>query len=346
MFVDSAVIFVSSGSGGNGKISFRREKFAPKGGPDGGNGGKGGDIIFRANSHMTTLLDFRYRQHYRAKNGADGGSSNWTGKSAKNIVIQVPCGTVITNADTGETLADLTEHGQEITIAHGGKGGRGNAEFATSTNQAPRYAEPGESGQEIKVRLELKLLADVGLVGFPNAGKSTLISSLSAARPKIGDYPFTTLVPNLGVVSLHNDATRAKSESFCLADIPGLIEGAHKGKGLGVQFLRHVERTDALVFLLDPTAEIKPIEQFKLLRKELKLFNPELDRKERIVCISKADALTNDERAKLGAIKIRGEKPLRLISGVSGEGLEELKQAMWSALQAARRAKAEEIAAD
>lgn len=336
MFVDRAIIHISSGNGGNGKVSFRREKFAPMGGPNGGNGGKGGDIVFTANPNMSTLLDFRYKQHYRAENGQPGASSNWTGKSAKSVVIQVPCGTLICDAETDEVLADLTTAGEEVTILRGGKGGRGNAEFATATNQAPRYAEPGQEGEERKIRLELKLLADVGLVGFPNAGKSTLIASVSAARPKIADYPFTTLVPNLGIVSLYDDPTRSRSESFCVADIPGLIEGAHEGRGLGFQFLRHVERTQVLVFLLDPLAEISPKDQFKLLRKELKLFNPELDSKERIICISKADALTDDERKELAKIKFRGEKPVRIISGVSGEHLGDLKHAMWDALQTAR----------
>ncbi len=337
MFVDRAVIHIASGNGGKGIISFRREKFAPMGGPNGGNGGKGGDIIFRANPNMTTLLDFRYKQHYRAENGKDGANSNWTGKSAKDIVVQVPCGTVICDADTEEILADLTTAGEEVTLLYGGNGGRGNAEFTTSTNQAPRYAEPGWPGAERKIRLELKLIADIGLVGFPNAGKSTLISSISAARPKIADYPFTTLIPNLGIVSLYNDPTHASSEHFCVADIPGLIEGAHEGRGLGFQFLRHVERTQVLVFLLDPLAEIAPKDQFKMLRKELKLFNPNLDHKERIICISKADSLTEEQRKELAKLKIRGEKAIRIISGVSGEHLAELKRAMWDALQTARK---------
>lgn len=336
MFVDRAVIHIASGNGGKGIVSFRREKFAPMGGPNGGNGGKGGDIIFRANPNMTTLLDFRYKQHYVAKPGADGANSNWTGKSAKNVVVQVPCGTLIYDADTDELLADLTTADEEVVLLQGGRGGRGNAEFATATNQAPRHAEPGEPGEEKKIRLELKLIADVGLVGFPNAGKSTLIASISAARPKIADYPFTTLIPNLGIVSLHNDPTHAHSENFCVADIPGLIEGAHEGRGLGFQFLRHVERTEVLVFLLDPLAEIAPKDQFKMLRKELKLFNPELDRKERIICVSKADSLTEEQRKDLAKLKFRGEKPVRIISGVSGEHLDDLKHQMWNALQASR----------
>jgi GTP-binding protein len=336
MFLDRAVIFVTSGNGGNGIIHFRREKFAPKGGPDGGNGGRGGDVIFVANPNMSTLLDFRYKQHYKAESGKPGAGSNWTGKSGKDTIIQLPCGTLIQDAETGETLADLTDAGQKIVIAEGGRGGRGNAEFATSTNQAPRYREEGQPGVELKLALELKLIADIGLVGFPNAGKSTLISSISAAKPKIADYPFTTLVPNLGIVSLTSDSARSRQESFCVADIPGLIEGAHEGKGLGFQFLRHVERTQVLVFLLDPLSEIAPKDQLKLLRKELKLFNKELDAKERIICFTKMDALTDDEKNAFRKTKLRGETAVHCISGVSGEGLETLKRTMWEALQRAR----------
>ncbi|TAE31163.1 MAG: GTPase ObgE [Candidatus Kapaibacterium sp.] len=336
MFLDRAVISIASGNGGNGIIHWRREKFAPKGGPDGGNGGRGGDIIFVANPNMTTLLDFRYKQHYQAAHGKPGGGANWTGKSGKDTVIQVPCGTIIHDAETNEVLADLTEAGQEVVMAAGGRGGRGNSEFATSTNQAPRHAEEGKPGEEKRLALELKLIADIGLVGFPNAGKSTLISSISAAKPKIADYPFTTLVPNLGIVSLSEDSHRQSLESFCVADIPGLIEGAHTGKGLGFQFLRHVERTQVLVFLLDPLSEIPPKDQFKLLRKELKLFNKELDAKERIICFTKMDALTDEDKTAFRKTKLRGEAAAHCISGVSGEGLDELKRTMWNALQRAR----------
>lgn len=336
MFLDRAVIHIASGNGGNGIIHFRREKFAPKGGPDGGNGGRGGDVIAVANPNMSTLLDFRYKQHYTAEHGKNGAGSNWTGKSGKDVTIQVPCGTVIHDAETLEIIADLTEAGQKVVLAEGGRGGRGNAEFSTSTNQAPRYAEEGKPGVELKLTLELKLIADIGLVGFPNAGKSTLISSISAAKPKIADYPFTTLVPNLGIVSLSSDAHRSRQESFCVADIPGLIEGAHEGKGLGFQFLRHVERTQVLVFLLDPLSQIAPKDQFKMLRKELKLFNKELDTKERIICFTKMDALPDEEKISFKKTKLRGEAPPHCISGVSGEGLEGLKRTMWEALQRAR----------
>jgi GTP-binding protein len=336
MFLDRAVIHIASGNGGNGIISFRREKFAPKGGPDGGNGGRGGDVLFVANPNMSTLLDFRYKQHYRADHGKNGAGSNWTGKSGKHVIVQVPCGTLIHDDETGILLADLTEPGQEVVLARGGDGGRGNAEFTSSTIQAPRYREEGRPGVELKLALELKLIADVGLVGFPNAGKSTLISSISAAKPKIADYPFTTLVPNLGIVTLSDDPSRRAAESFCVADIPGLIEGAHEGKGLGFQFLRHVERTEVLVYLLDPMSEIAPKDQFKMLRKELKLFNKELDSKERIICFTKMDSLTDDEKATFRKTKIRGEAAPHCISGVSGEGLEDLKYAMWQARERAR----------
>jgi GTP-binding protein len=333
MFLDTAVIFVSSGAGGAGKVSFRRAKFQPKGGPDGGNGGRGGDVIIRANPHRNTLLDFRYKQHFRARNGEPGGSANWTGKSADNLLIEVPCGTVILNDGTGEVMADLTEPYQETVIARGGRGGLGNAEFATPTNQAPRYAQPGEPGEEFKLRLELKLIADIGLVGFPNAGKSTLISVLSAAKPKIADYPFTTLVPNLGIVSVQ-DGSRFEGRTFCVADIPGLIEGAHYGKGLGIQFLRHVERNRALVFLLDTTVEQTPQEQYKILRKELKLFNPVLDEKPRIICLTKMDAHDETTKKTFRKMKFRDPKtPVHLLSAVSGEGVEELKAMMWDILQ-------------
>ncbi|HEX9006044.1 MAG TPA: GTPase ObgE, partial [Bacteroidota bacterium] len=236
-FVDVARIHVKAGDGGAGCVSFRREKYIPKGGPDGGDGGRGGSVIIKANRHLTTLLDFQYKREYKAQRGVHGLGSRKTGRSGEDIVLQVPVGTVIRNAETGEVVADLLHDGDEIVPAHGGRGGRGNAAFATSTDQAPRRYEVGAEGEEAELELELKLLADAGLVGFPNAGKSTLISVISAARPKIADYPFTTLVPNLGIVRVGEGA------AFVVADIPGLIEGAHSGKGLGIQFLRHIERT-------------------------------------------------------------------------------------------------------
>ena len=244
MFIDQATINVKSGNGGNGVVSFRREKYIPKGGPDGGNGGNGGSIIIRADKQLTTLMDFRYRRKYTAPDGDRGQGANKTGKSGEDIVLRVPEGTIINDQESGKQLADLISHGDQIIIVRGGRGGKGNAEFATSTRQAPRIAQHGTPGEERTLDLQLKLLADVGLIGFPNAGKSTLISRISAAKPKIADYPFTTLIPNLGIVRF------GEFRSFVVADMPGLIEGAHAGKGLGIQFLQHIERTRVLVFLL------------------------------------------------------------------------------------------------
>jgi GTPase len=339
MFLDYVTIHVASGNGGAGKVSFRREKFAPKGGPDGGNGGRGGDVIFRTNPHMNTLLDFRYKQHFEADNGSPGAGANWTGKSGHDVIVQVPCGTVLLNADTGEQVADLVEPFQDLTLLKGGRGGLGNAEFATATNRAPRTAQPGEEGAQLKLRMELKLIADVGLVGFPNAGKSTLISVISAAKPKIANYPFTTLVPNLGIVSAHEESNPHgyNEKTFCVADIPGLIEGAHEGKGLGIQFLRHVERNRVLAFLLDTTVEMSPQAQYKALRKELKLYNPALDKKPRIICLTKMDAHDASARAEFAALKFREPKtPIITISAVARENVGELKQLMWTLLQQAQ----------
>jgi GTP-binding protein len=272
MFIDSAKIHVKSGKGGNGIIHWRREKFIPKGGPDGGNGGVGGDVIFRADKQINTLLDFRYHKKFIAKNGNPGEGSNKEGRSAEPIYIKIPVGTLIRNAETGELVADITEDGEELVIAKGGRGGKGNWLFRSPTNQAPRVCTPGDPGEEFHLELEMKLLADIGLVGFPNAGKSTLISTISAARPKIADYPFTTLIHNLGMVYFQ------EGKSFVVADIPGLIEGAHEGKGLGIQFLKHIERTKALLYLIDCTSEdIK--HDYKVLANELKAFNKDLDRK-------------------------------------------------------------------
>jgi GTPase len=336
MFLDYVTINVASGNGGAGKVSFRREKFAPMGGPDGGNGGRGGDVIFRTNPHMNTLLDFRYKQHFLAEDGSPGAGSNWTGKSGNDIVVQIPCGTILRNAETEEQIADLTEPFQDFVLLTGGRGGLGNAEFTTATNRAPRNAQPGTEGSSLKLRLELKLIADVGLVGFPNAGKSTLISVISAAKPKIANYPFTTLVPNLGIVSAHeNTNPRGYNEqTFCVADIPGLIEGAHEGKGLGTQFLRHVERNRVLVFLLDTTVEMSPQAQYKALRRELKLYNPALDKKPRIICLTKMDAHDETAKAEFRAMKFREPRtPLFVISAVSRENLDELKSTMWAMLE-------------
>jgi len=330
MFIDYAKIYVKAGNGGNGVISFRREKFVPRGGPDGGNGGNGGNVILKADAQLTTLLDFHYRKHYKAERGEHGQGSNKTGRSGKDIIIRVPCGTLVKDAETNSVLADLVENGQEFIAARGGKGGRGNAAFATSTNQAPRIAEPGEKGEERTLILELKLLADVGLVGFPNVGKSTLLATISAAHPKIADYPFTTLEPVLGIVRYR------EYQSFVVADIPGLIEGSHEGKGLGIQFLKHIERTRVLAILV--SSETKDLrDDVKILMHELRSFNPILARKPRLIVITKTDLVDQKTVAKL----VRSAKLLKLtaipISAVQNEGITELLDAFWDKLQQARR---------
>ncbi len=324
-WVDFARIHIKAGHGGVGCVSFRREKFVPKGGPDGGDGGNGGSVLVRANRHLATLLDFQYRRDYRAPRGEHGLGANKTGKSARDVTLEVPVGTLLRNAATGEIIADLVSDGQEVTVAHGGKGGRGNAAFATSTDQAPRRFEQGGEGEEVEVELELKLLADVGLVGLPNAGKSTLISVISAARPKIADYPFTTLVPNLGIVRVD------EGRSFVVADIPGLIEGAHLGKGLGVQFLRHIERTKVLVFLLEANRP-DPKMDYQVLLKELRLFNKDLPAKPKLIALSKIDTVDAKTRAELEKLRFRGT-PAMLISAVTGESIKDLMAAMWRSTQ-------------
>ncbi|MBM4169135.1 MAG: GTPase ObgE [Ignavibacteria bacterium] len=321
-FIDEVRIHVKAGDGGNGAISFRREKFVPKGGPDGGSGGNGGNIVFQADKQLNTLLDFKYHRRYRAENGERGRGKKQDGKWGRDTVLKVPCGTIIRDALTGDVLADLVDHKQQVTIAQGGKGGKGNTTFATPTNQAPRIAEPGTLGAERELVLELKLLADVGLVGFPNAGKSTLIASISAAKPKIADYPFTTLVPNLGIVRYRDH------QSFVVADIPGLIEGAHEGKGLGIQFLKHIERTRSLVFLIDSTSE-DPVADFHVLLNELKEYNPSLSKKKRIVALTKIDLLQSTHVRHLRKLSFgRGTKSVS-ISAVSGDGLDALLHAVW-----------------
>jgi GTP-binding protein len=317
VFIDSAKIHVKAGDGGNGVISFRREKYVPKGGPDGGDGGNGGSVYIVADRNLTTLLDFRYAPHYKAERGAHGQGSRKSGLSGNDIIIKVPCGTLIKDAETGEVLGDLTEHGAKLLVAKGGKGGRGNQHFATPTNRAPRYAEPGEPGEERTLELELKLLADVGLVGFPNAGKSTLISVLSAAKPKIADYPFTTLEPNLGIVRYQD------YKSFVMADIPGIIEGASEGKGLGLKFLKHIERTKVLAILLPANSpDLK--REYNILMNELKKFSPVLAEKPKVVVISKMDI------APEGFVlpKFRGVKVVS-ISSVAQQGLDALKTLLW-----------------
>ena len=293
-FVDQVKIYVKAGDGGNGVRSFRREKHVPRGGPDGGDGGNGGDIVLEATARLSTLLDLQYQQHHVAKDGGNGEGSNRHGRSAPPLIIRVPVGTIAKDVETDEILGDLTEDGQQAIVAQGGRGGRGNARFATPTNRVPTRCDPGTPGEEHWLQLELKLLADVGLVGYPNAGKSTLIAAISHARPKIADYPFTTLVPNLGVVSVDDD------QSFVVADIPGLIEGAHEGKGLGFQFLRHIERTTYLMFLVDVSegVPVDPVESLQTLRQELKLYNPELAKKPYAVAATKLDIAGDGKNLK------------------------------------------------
>ncbi|MBI3258852.1 MAG: GTPase ObgE [Ignavibacteriae bacterium] len=324
-FIDTATVEISSGKGGRGHISFRHEKSVANGGPDGGNGGKGGNVIVVGDPQLATLMDFRYRRNYHAEDGNPGEKYKCTGRSGNDLVIKLPLGTVVHDAVSGKILADLDTSGKEIIIARGGRGGRGNAEFMTPTNQAPRNAEPGEPAEELSIVLELKILADVGIVGFPNAGKSTLISVISAAKPKIADYPFTTLIPNLGMVRL------ADGKSYTVADIPGLIEGAHEGRGLGIQFLRHIERTRVLVFMLDAANEdIK--KDYKVLCNELKKYSPEMLKKPQIVCISKTDTVLEEDRKNWKRMKFGGQSPFP-ISAATGDNIDELKWKIWEILK-------------
>lgn len=323
MFVDFAKIEIASGKGGDGSVAFRREKFVPKGGPAGGNGGRGGDVIFEANENLATLLDFKYSRKYEAEDGQEGGTSLKDGKNGKSVTIQVPVGTVIKDAETDVILFDLDEHQKTFVAARGGRGGKGNSNFATSTNQAPRFAEDGKPGQSLTVVLELKLIADVGLVGFPNAGKSTFISSVSAAKPKIADYPFTTLVPNLGIVNYHN------YNSFTIADIPGIIEGAHEGKGLGLRFLRHIERTRSLLIMIDVNSEDIQSEYDTLLN-ELEKYSDILRGKEHLVAITKLDTADEEKKAEIKNLKIKGyDKPVYKISSVAHLNLDKIIDALW-----------------
>ena len=322
MFVDEVKIYVKAGRGGNGVCSFRREKFVPRGGPDGGDGGNGGNIVMVASRRLTTLLDLRYQQQYEAKDGGHGGGSRSHGKTAPDVVIPVPHGTIIKDEQTGEILADLTTEGQRHIVARGGRGGRGNSHFATPTVQVPTRADPGTPGEERWLHLELKLLADVGLVGFPNAGKSTLIAAISAARPKIADYPFTTLVPNLGVVAVDEE------QSFVVADIPGLIEGAHEGRGLGTQFLRHIERTSFLLHLVDISEWADdPVESFETLRRELTAYDPTLKTRRFAVVGTKLDLKGKGKRLKeLEAFCKKKRYKFFAISSATREGLDQLIQ--------------------
>ncbi len=326
MFVDEAKIYVRAGDGGNGAVTFRREKYVPKGGPSGGNGGKGGDVIFVADRNLSTLLDFNYKRKYIAENGKPGGNSLKDGRNGENVYVKVPVGTIIKDAETDEVLADLTEDGEQFVAARGGKGGKGNASFATPTNQTPRYAEEGKPGEERRIKLELKLIADVGLVGFPNAGKSTLISVISAAKPKIADYPFTTLQPNLGIVKYKD------YKSFTVADIPGIIEGAHEGKGLGLRFLRHIERTKIILMLIDVTDENYQ-KTYDTLINELKEYSETLFKKKRLLAFSKMDLLPEEETQEVRRRKVNGyEGKIHFISAVSGFGIKELLDDLWTKL--------------
>lgn len=330
-FVDEARIYVKAGDGGNGCVSFRRERFIPRGGPDGGDGGKGGDVIFQADRQLTTLLDFTYPRTYRAQRGAHGKGKNQTGRNGADLIIRVPTGTLIRDEETGEVLADLLEDGQRFVGAKGGRGGRGNARFATATHQAPRRAEKGEKGEERWLRLELKLLADVGLIGFPNVGKSTFLSRISSARPKIADYPFTTLSPNLGVV------IREDQPPFVVADIPGLIEGAAQGAGLGLTFLRHIERTKILVHLIDTAQKdgADPLRAFNTLNQELESYHPSLKDKPQIPVLNKIDLPSVRAKAPqwVEVFQQRGYD-LHLISAQTGEGVDALVETISEALQA------------
>lgn len=322
-FVDYVKIYCRSGKGGRGSTHMRRVKYNPTGGPDGGDGGRGGHIILRGNRNYWTLLHLRYQRHVFAENGGNGSRNRSSGKDGADKIIEVPCGTVVYNAETGEYLCDVTEDGQEIILLKGGRGGLGNWNFKTATRQAPRFAQPGEPMIEMTIILELKLLADVGLVGFPNAGKSTLLSKISAAKPKIADYPFTTLEPNLGIVSYKND------KSFVMADIPGIIEGASEGKGLGLRFLRHIERNSLLLFMI-PADSNDIRKEYDILLGELTNFNPELLDKQKVLAVTKSDML--DEELIKEIIPTLTDIPYVFISSFTGQGIEELKDVLWKEL--------------
>ncbi len=326
-FVDSCELKVAAGRGGNGCVAFRREKFVPFGGPSGGDGGRGGDVVFRADSGKTSLLDLAWQHHVKAKPGEHGMGSDCYGKAGEDCEVAVPLGTQVFDAETGDLLADIDSIDARVIVAHGGRGGRGNIHFATSTERAPRRAEPGEPGEERLLRLELKVMADIGLLGFPNVGKSTFIRAVSRARPKVADYPFTTLTPHLGVVGVDDD------RSFVMADIPGLIPGASEGAGLGIQFLKHVERTRALLHLITVTEEEEgrdPMEDFKCLMKELEAFSPELAARPMVVALSKADLPhVREAFPKLKTRFKRKKIDLHLVSAATGEGVRDLLEALW-----------------
>ena len=325
-FIDYVKILCRSGKGGAGSRHYHRAKYIPKGGPDGGDGGRGGHIILRGSRHMWTLLPLRYTRHVFATDGQSGGENRSTGKDGEDRIIEVPVGTAVFDADTGKFLAEITEDGQEIKLLRGGKGGLGNWHFATPTNRAPRYAQPGQPAIEKAVVLELKLLGDVGLVGFPNAGKSTLLSAVSSAKPKIADYPFTTMEPSLGIVQYRGD------KSFVMADIPGIIEGASEGKGLGLRFLRHIERNAVLLFMVPADSDdIK--RDYEVLLREVREFNPELTDKRRVLAISKSDMLDDELRAEI-ARELPDDVPTVFISAVTGQGIQELKDLLWREINA------------
>ncbi|KJR49327.1 GTP-binding protein Obg [Desulfosporosinus sp. I2] len=320
MFYDQAKIYVKGGDGGAGAVAFRREKYVPEGGPSGGDGGRGGNIVFIGDEGLRTLVDFRYKRHYKGDRGDHGLAKNMSGRGGEDIILRIPVGTVVLDDSTGEPMADIIEHGQRVVVAAGGRGGRGNARFMSNTNKAPTLAENGEPGEERWLRLELKLLADVGLVGFPNVGKSTMISKVSAAKPKIADYHFTTLIPNLGVVEI------ADGESFVIADIPGLIEGAHAGAGLGHEFLRHTERTRLILHVLDISGseERDPLEDLRIIEEELRLYSPELALRPVIIVANKMDIPGAEENLKRLREEIKGRNEIFAVSAATGEGLQAL----------------------
>ena len=337
MFVDVAEILVRAGRGGNGAVAFHREKYVPAGGPDGGDGGDGGSVVLRGNHNYWTLLHLKYQRHVFAEQGGNGGRDKCHGTKGKNAYIDVPCGTVVYNAETGKYICDVTYDGQEVVLLPGGRGGLGNWQFRTSTNQTPRFAQPGEPMQEMTIILELKLLADVGLVGFPNAGKSTLLSAVSSAKPKIANYPFTTLEPSLGIVAYHDN------RSFVMADIPGIIEGASEGKGLGLRFLRHIERNSLLLFMVPgDTDDIK--HDYEVLLNELRRFNPELLSKHRVLAVTKCDLL-DDELIQMLRETLPDDLPVVFISAVTGYGIDQLKDVLWQELNSESN-KLQEITAE
>ena len=346
MFIDEARIRVKAGDGGNGCVAFRREKFVPRGGPSGGDGGRGGDVIMESSERHNTLVHFRFNPEHKAQRGRHGEGSNCSGREGVDTILKVPVGTVLYDDETGALVHDFRHPDERIIAAKGGRGGRGNQHFATATHQAPRESEAGREGEERAYRLELKLLADVGLVGYPNAGKSTLISRISAAKPKIADYPFTTLEPNLGVVSVGEPP---HEDSYVVADIPGLIEGAHLGAGLGVQFLRHIERTRALVHLVDvsdASGRPDPVEDFRVIMAELKSFGHGLDEKPMLVVASKVDVANPEKLKKLRAMAKRRKLPFFAISAVTGAGIHELKYAVGDRVRASREAQMAPVAAN